>query len=173
MQWLKAAIIGALAALVMFLLMFAAIQSGMAPFNVPPSAAFLVKLGLPAMPLALIVHFGYGIVWSIILVAVFKHRTSIGRGIGLAMALWLIMMLIYSPIIGWGLFGAADTSNLPAKLQLGSTVKYIVASLVLHLIYGGIIGWLNPVWIYRGSARRADQAGAGSSATSAAGSTAQ
>jgi hypothetical protein len=49
-------------------------------------------------------------------------------------------------LIGWGLFGLADTSSLPAALQLGNPVKYIVATLVLHLIYGGIVGWLNPLW---------------------------
>jgi len=147
MNWLKAAGVGAIAALVMFILMQIGIRTGNAPFNVPPSAAFFEALGMPAMPLALIAHFGYGILWSIILVAIFRDQTNWVRGLGLALVLWLGMMLIHSPIIGWGVFGTADTAGLPKALQLGNTVKYIVATLILHGVYGGIIGWLNPRWI--------------------------
>jgi len=60
------------------------------------------------------------------------------------------MMLVYSPLIGWGVFGVAGSGQTLAPsnpLHLGSTVKYIVATLLLHLIYGSIIGGLNPVWI--------------------------
>jgi uncharacterized membrane protein YesL len=31
-------------------------------------------------------------------------------------------------------------------LYLGSPVKYIAATFVLHLIYGTIIGGMNPAW---------------------------
>lgn len=149
MNWLKAAGVGALAALVMFILMKVGIQTGNAPFEVPPSAAFLKTLGMLdiPLPLALIAHFGYGIFWSIVLVAIFREHTDLVRGLGLAFVLWLGMMLIHSPLIGWGVFGMADTSQLPEDLQLGSPVKYIVATLILHAVYGGIIGWLNPRWI--------------------------
>jgi hypothetical protein len=43
--------------------------------------------------------------------------------------LWLIMELVVLPLLGWGVFGSAITS------------KIAVATLVLHLIYGGILGW--------------------------------
>jgi hypothetical protein len=150
MKWLKAGVVGALGSLVMFLIITLTLQTGLAPFNTPPSAAFLAKLNIPAQPLGLVVHFLYGIVWSVILVALFRERTHIGNGLGLAAVLWLIMMVVYSPIIGWGFFGVGGSGHELAAdhpLWIGSPVKYIVASALLHVVYGLIIGWLNPVWI--------------------------
>lgn len=151
MKWIKSAAIGALGSLVMFLLMMFAIHgAGIAPFNLPPSAAFLEQLGLNVGPLPLLVHFGYGATWSMLLVALYGTDTNVRRGVYLAVALWLFMMVVYSPIIGWGVFGFGGSGHTLATdhpLHLGAPVKYLVATLVLHLIYGSIIGGLNPVWI--------------------------
>ena len=151
MKWIKSIVVGAGAALVMFLLMMLAIHgTGIAPFNQPPSAAFLHKIGLPTMPLAPIVHFAYGIFWSIVLVAFFGRNTNVWNGLGLGVVLWLIFMIVYAPIIGWGFFGVGGPGHdLPADdpLYLGSPVMFIVAALLLHLIYGVLVGWLNRLWI--------------------------
>lgn len=150
MKWLKAALIGAAGSLVMFAILFVGIHvTGMAPFNVPPSAAFLEMIGLNVGPLPLLAHFGYGATWSALLVAIYGAEVNTTRGIGLALALWAFMMVVYSPIIGWGFFGfgganhALDPSH---PLYLGSGVKYVVVTFVLHLIYGGIIGSGNAAW---------------------------
>lgn len=151
MKWMKSAVIGALGSLVMFLLMLLGIQgTGIAPFNLPPSAAFLQQMGLNVGLLPLLAHFGYGATWSMALVALFGSRTNVKRGILLACGLWLFMMIVYSPIIGWGLFGFGGSGHSLAPdhpLYLGSPVKYLVATLALHLIYGSIIGGLNPAWV--------------------------
>lgn len=148
MQWLKAALVGALGSLVMFLIMMFGIHvTGVAPFQMPPSAAFLTRLGLNVGPLPLLMHFGYGAFWSVVLVFLFRDRADVLRGLGLSVVLWLFMMVALSPLIGWGLFGMANTAELPARLQLESGIRYLVLTLMLHLIYGAIIGWLNPVWI--------------------------
>jgi hypothetical protein len=151
MKWIKAAVVGALGSLVMFaLIMFGIHGAGIAPFNLPPSAAFLEMLGINVGPLPLLAHFGYGATWSVVLVAVSGRETTISKGLGLATGLWLLMMVVYSPLIGWGLFGFGGAGHQLAPsdpLYLGSPVKYVMATLVLHLIYGSIIGWLNPAWI--------------------------
>lgn len=151
MKWIKSAVIGALGSLVMFLLMMFAIKGvGIAPFNTPPSAAFLEKIGLNVGPLPLLVHFSYGATWSLLLVALYGADTNVRRGVYLATALWLFMMIVYSPVIGWGVFGFGGAGHELAAdhpLYLGSPVKYIGATLLLHLIYGSIIGGLNPAWI--------------------------
>jgi hypothetical protein len=150
MKWLKAALFGALGGLAMFILLQIAISMGMAPINVPPSAAFLKSIGLPPEPLALIVHFGYAMVGSMILIAIFGNRTNVTKGIGLALVLWLILMVVFSPIIGWGFFGAGGPKHQLAAehpLHIGLAAKYIIATLVLHVIYGASIGWLDQQWI--------------------------
>jgi hypothetical protein len=152
MPWFKAGTAGFLAALLMFALMYVGINvTQMAPFQVPPSAAFLIGvLGLSpelAKPLGLLGHFSYGIFWSIVLLAIFWDRTSIGKGIGLSIGLWLIMMLVHSPMIGWGFFGSASSGPAAEILQLGSSTKFILMTLVLHLIYGIVIGWINGNWV--------------------------
>ena len=83
MNWIKAAVVGLIASLVMFLLIQMSIHSRLsglvglhAAFNTPPSAAFLLKLGLPAKPLALIVHFLYGIAGSVVFFKIFKKTTE-------------------------------------------------------------------------------------------------
>lgn len=147
MPWMKSGASGLIAALVMFLLMQAALSGGVAPFQQPPSAAFLTALGLPAQPLALLVHFGYGIFWSMVLLAIFWDRTTLSSGVGLSVFLWLVMMLVFSPVIGWGVFGLNPSPDLPPELRLGSGLRYMLSTLVLHLVYGAIIGWMNGSWI--------------------------
>jgi len=156
MKWIKAIIVGALASPVMFILLMLGIHVlGIAPFNQPPSAAFVQTLGLPTQPLAPIVHFAYGIFWSVVLVAVMRHQTSVLSGLILSVLLWLIFMGVYAPIIGWGVFGIGGPGHdLPADdpMWVGSPVKLIVIGLLAHLIYGALIGWLNRVWIDFGRA---------------------
>jgi len=48
-------------------------------------------------------------------------------------------------MIGWGVFGmnAGDTGDAPA---LAATAAYVVMTLVLHIVYGALNGWLIPLW---------------------------
>jgi hypothetical protein len=148
MKWIKAAIVGIAGALVMFALMVLGIHgTGIAPFNLPPSAAFLTSLGLNVGPLPLLVHLGYGATGSVVFVALYKEGVNLRRGLQWAGVLWLVMMTAYSPIIGWGFFGTADTSGLPEVMQLGSSVKYVFITLLLHVVYGTVLGWGNATWI--------------------------
>lgn len=145
----KVALVGVFGSLVMFLFMVVGIHvTGVAPFQLPPSAAFLEQMGLNIGPLPLLVHFGYGATWSVVLVMLFQRRTNLARGLALAMGLWLFMMVVYSPLIGWGFFGFGG-SEFPKDsiLFLESGPKYLIVTFLLHVVYGSIIGWLNSVWI--------------------------
>jgi hypothetical protein len=156
---IKALIAGALGALLMVVLMKVAIARGVAPFEIPPSAAFLKTLGVSPQPWALLLHFGYGMFWSAVLVALRPGGVRWQHGLLLAGGLWLFMMLVLSPVIGWGVFGfGADASG---PLALGSPVRYAVATAVLHAIYGGTVGVVDAKWI------RWDQPGHGYEASAA------
>lgn len=151
MKWIKAIVAGLVAGLVMFIVLAWGTNTGMAPINVPPSAAFLAATtGIQSPPLAALLHFGYAAVGSVLLVGIFGHRTNATKGIGLALVLWLILMLVYSPIIGWGFFGAGGPNHKLAAespLYIGVAGPYVLITLVLHAVYGLIIGWMDKAWI--------------------------
>jgi len=146
---LKAMFVGCTASLVMLVLVLLAIQNGIAPFNLPPAAAFLAKLQVDRAPYPLLLHFGYGAFWSVFFILLFRETTSVAKGLGLGVALWLLMMLVVSPLLGWGLFGMASTSGLSpqAPLYHAAGIGFIVSTLVAHLVYGGIVGWFDPQWL--------------------------
>lgn len=144
------ALAGILASLGMFLFIYIGIHvTGVAPFNIQPSAAFLFNLGIYSPGYALLLHFCYGTFWSFVLVYTFEDDVTIGKAVILSIILWLFMMLVYSPIIGWGLFGFGYFRFLPSDhpLYLKSGISYMIITLFLHLIYGLILGYLNQRWL--------------------------
>ncbi|WP_170245557.1 hypothetical protein [Fodinibius salinus] len=52
------------------------------------------------------------------------------------------MMIVLSPIIGWGFFGLGYAGQLAADapFYLESGSKYVIMTLILHLTYGAIVG---------------------------------
>ena len=141
--------------LFIFIVMMVGINvTGIAPFHMPPSAAFLTAIHMPVKPLAILLHFGYGFFWAAAAYAIFKDKLNIKNAVALAVIVqWLILMqLVFSPIIGWGILGLKAGSLPPdAPLALSSTGKYIVMTLVLHVVYGVLNGWLIPKWVKRPS----------------------
>ncbi len=79
--------------------------------------------------LAILAHLLYGGIWGAILTGVTRPVT-LWKGLGLGIILWLIMQIVFLPLLGWGFFGSAITP------------KIAIATLVLHLVYGAMLGWL-------------------------------
>lgn len=157
MRWIKAGTVGALGSLIIFVAMLLGVEvTAYAPFNLPPSAAFLEALGLNYGPLAPIGHFVYGIVWALILLALFDDGVTLGKGLAVAGFQWLLLMLVYAPVIGWGFFGIGGPAHALAAsepLHLGSPTRFMGLTLALHAAYGALNGWLIPRWIRREGAR--------------------
>ena len=114
--------------------MIATTLMGLSPMPKPIPAAVVSGLfgELPRsllMTLAVGSHLAYGGVWGGIFAAAIR-KVTVGRGLRLGILLWLLMNLVVLPLIGWGLFGMRLTGAIG------------VATLVLHLIYGGTYGWL-------------------------------
>lgn len=55
-------------------------------------------------------------------------RVTVWLGLGLGAALWLVMNVAWFPYLGWGAFA------------VGITPAIAVATFVLHLVYGGVLG---------------------------------
>lgn len=137
---------GLLASLVMYFFIYLGIEvSGLAPFNSPPSEAFLYNIGVEGSGYALALHFCYGMLWSYVLVYTFEEDLTVLKAIGLAVVLWLFMMIVYSPLIGWGMFGFGYAHLLEPDhlLYLREGPDYVLSSLLLHLVYGTVLGAVN------------------------------
>lgn len=126
-SWLRAVGIGiavtvaVATAIVMLVLTFA----GASPFPKPPSLAFaetLLRRPLP-LPVGLLFHTAYVTFWSVIFVRYFPRR-NIKTALTLAGVLWLAILLVFFPIVGWGLTG------------LNVSPRLIPASFVPHLLFG-------------------------------------
>ncbi len=126
---------GVVATLAMSVLMILGLVSGASPMPKPIPAAIVGKLtggGLPKpalMAAAALLHLAYGGFWGGVLAAT-TRRVTVGRGIALGVFLWLLMQVVVLPFLGWGAFGTAVTPMIA------------VATLVLHLVYGGTFGAL-------------------------------
>lgn len=92
-------------------------------------------LHTPAVPLmGWIAHFAIGtILWGFIFAATYQFwptRSATVKGVEFSVVAWLMMMLVAMPMAGAGLFGAH--LGMPAP----------VATLVLHLLYGAVLGFV-------------------------------
>lgn len=109
--------------------------SNVSPIPKPIPVVILAKLLGKSSPkallmlLAIISHLGYGGIWSAIWAAIVQKITVL-KGILLGILLWFIMYIVVLPLIGWGFFGA------------GITPQIAIATFILHLVYGLLVGWL-------------------------------
>ncbi|UOQ94805.1 hypothetical protein MUO14_07705 [Halobacillus shinanisalinarum] len=125
---------GIVATFVMSIVMIIGKATGLAPMPEPiPIATVKNIFGGGPKPLLILLgifsHFFYGGIFGALLTQLFKPVT-IKKGIGLGIILWFVMQIILLPFIGWGVFGS------------GMTLKIAIATLILHLIYGGTLGWI-------------------------------
>lgn len=122
------------ATVAMSVVMIVGMTTGIAPMPEPIPAAIVTSvLGSELAPPLLMglaggSHLGYGGLWGLVFAESVSDAT-IGKGLLLGVFLWLLMQVAVLPMIGWGLFGTAVTPAIAG------------ATLVLHLIYGAVLGW--------------------------------
>lgn len=124
-ELLKAIGIGILTALLLSAVMVPALRLGISPLPKPLGLAFAeTVLGRPLpLPVGLLFHVAYVMAWSVVYVALFRHALTFSTALLLGLFLWLLVLFIFFPIVGWGVLGLAVTPKL------------IVASLVPHLLF--------------------------------------
>jgi Family of unknown function (DUF6789) len=126
---------GVVATVIMSVVMIAGTATGLSPMPKPIPVALVARMlgaGLSKpvrMVLGAVAHLGYGGVFGAVLAAVARPAT-VWKGVGIGVALWFVMQVVWLPYLGWGAFGASVTPRIA------------VATLVLHLIYGASAGWL-------------------------------
>lgn len=134
----KGIIAGLVATIVLSILMLIKSAMGMLPAvnAIQMLAGIAGNAGLPATPvIGWILHFLIGAVaWGLLFVWIGTKLpgTRIVQGIEFSILAWLLMMIVVMPIAGAGLFG----------FNLGAGVMPAIATLVLHIIFGAVLGWM-------------------------------
>jgi hypothetical protein len=124
----KALGLGIATSVILSLIMVPAFKAGLSPFPKPVALAFAqTLLGKVPLPVGLLFHLVYVTFWSVIYIVMFRHRTFL-NALFLAFFLWIIVLIIFFPVIGWGFLGLAVSPKL------------IIASAVPHLLFA-IILW--------------------------------
>ena len=121
----KAGGVGIITALLLSAVMVPAMKFGLSPMPKPLGLAFAeTVLGrtLP-LPIGLVFHILYVAFWSITYVSLFRDSLSLTKALFLGGLLWVAVLLIFFPVVGWGFLG----------LTVGP--KLIFASLVPHALF--------------------------------------
>ncbi len=124
-EFAKAGGVGIVTALLLTGVMVPATEFGLSPMPKPLGLAFAeTVLGrtLP-LPVGLLFHIVYVAFWSIVYVSLFRDDLSLIRALVLSALLWIAILLVFFPVVGWGFLGLAISAKL------------IVASLVLHVLF--------------------------------------
>ncbi len=118
-ETLKAIGIGILTALLLSALMVPAFKLGIAPMPKLPSLAFAeIFLGpnVP-LPIGLFLHVVYVTFWAFVYVMLFRNRLTFLNALWLGLALWIVILVVFFPLLGWGVLGLAVSPKLiPASL---------------------------------------------------------
>lgn len=128
---LKALGLGIVISLILAAVSVAMRQTGMTPLPAPPALLFAETV-LATSPLPPAVGILFHTVWVTGLTAGFiaasRHDLSFVRALGFGLALWVVALVVFFPIIGWGFLGLAIGPQL------------IVGALGPHVLYG-ILLW--------------------------------
>ena len=133
---------GLIATVVMTVFMMIGKATGMAPMDLLLMMGRKI-LGSEAVEkktrmFGMLQHLIVGTVWGIVYIAAVGNQLyftelSIRSGLLFALIPWLIMMLVMMPMMGVGVFG------------LKKSPRVLVLTLLLHLIYGGTLGYIASV----------------------------
>ncbi|MDE2150433.1 MAG: hypothetical protein KGJ55_11535 [Gammaproteobacteria bacterium] len=93
------------------------------------------RMGIDAGPaFGWVMHFMIGtVLWGVLFALLYGRLPGgdpIGKGIVFGLGAWLLMMLLPMPMAGAGLFG----------MKMGMMAP--VMTLVLHVIWGAVLGWV-------------------------------
>lgn len=103
--------------------------AGISPLPKPPSLAFAETIfgtSLP-MPVGLSFHVAYVTAWSMIFVALSRDRLSFRRAALLSLVLWIVALVVFFPIVGWGFFGLA----VGPQLIVGAFIPHVLFAVIL------------------------------------------
>ncbi len=146
-SWPRALGIGIAVSLITAVIMQLLMAAGISPLPAPPSLVFAERLlgvdPLP-MPVGLLFHTVYVTFWAVLYLRYFPQR-SLFHASMLTLELWLIVLIIIFPFIGWGIAG------------MGVSPALIPASLLPHVLFALLL-WGLDIYLPHGQAQQTGQA---------------
>lgn len=132
-EWRKAITVGIATGAVLAVINVIAMKSGLSPLPEPLGLAFaetLLGRHLP-LPVGLAFHLVWVTLFCVVYLALWRDRPSLKYAAGLAGVLWLAALVVFFPIVGWGVLG----------LALGG--KPIIPVTVSHALFAAILWGLS------------------------------
>ncbi|PWE32364.1 hypothetical protein DDZ14_09840 [Maritimibacter sp. 55A14] len=125
-EWARAFGLGIANGVALSVIMITMMKLGVSPLPKPLGLAFAETLAGRSLPppVGLLFHLAYVTFWSMAFVAVFRQSLTLRNAALLALVLWIGVLVIFFPIVGWG----------PLGLVVGP--QLIVGSFVPHLLFG-------------------------------------
>lgn len=128
-EWGKTIAIGVAVAVLTAAIMFAGLKTGVSPLPKPLGLAFAERLlgkDLP-LPVGLLFHIAWVTVFSAVYVVMFRDTLTFLQVFFLAFALWILVLVFFFPLVGWGFFGL----SVSPKLIIGSAVPHLLFAIFL------------------------------------------
>lgn len=123
-------------AILLSAVMVPAFKLGLSPLPKPLGLAFAqTLLGPVPLPVGLFFHVVYVTAVTVFYLVYVDVRPSFPKALAFALLLWLVALLVFFPIVGWGFLGLAVGPQL------------LAASLVPHVLYAILLWWL-PRWAF-------------------------
>lgn len=128
-DWLKALAVGVATALLLSAVMVPAMKAGLSPMPRPLGLAFaetVLDRPLP-LPVGLLFHVVYVTAWALVFVVLFRSQLTFRNALLLGIVLWIAVLVLFFPVVGWGFLGLA----VGPKLILTALVPHILFAVFL------------------------------------------
>ena len=137
-DWVRAIGVGLGVSILTAAFMVATMKAGISPLPKSLGLAFaetVARRPLP-LPIGLLFHTVWVTAFSVLYVVLFRDGLTFLRALWLAIGLWVLVLVFFFPVVGWGFFG------------LTISPKLIVASAAPHLLFA-ILLWGLARWAFR------------------------
>ena len=125
---IRTLIVGLVVAIGTAAAMLILLRAGLSPLPKPLGLAFAQRLlGEVPLPVGLLFHTVWVIAFSGVYVALFRDDLTFRRALWLAAGLWMLVLILFFPVVGWGFLGLAVSPRL------------IVAAAVAHLLFAVLL----------------------------------
>ena len=128
-EWGKAVGVGVATAVILAVLNVIALKTQVSPMPKPLGLAFAETVfnhSLP-LPVGLLFHLAWVTFFSVVYVVLRRNALTLLNAVILASILWLLVLVVFFPVVGWGFLGLAVTP----KLIVPATVSHLLFAVIL------------------------------------------